>query len=122
MCPEGGATYAAYKAALADGRVKKTERAVLFNCATGLKYPMPKVTATLDRNKPIDFAAALTMAKRKSIEIEGFAHKNPIPAACRLGNMLMTGIITGTDPATGKLADDAGSSSAPTSFITCARS
>src|SRR5262245_41210593 len=56
MCPEGGATYAAYKAALADGRVKKTDRAVLFNCATGLKYPMPKVTATLDRNKPIDFA------------------------------------------------------------------
>ena len=56
MCPEGGATYAAYKAALADGRVKKSERAVLFNCATGLKYPMPKVTATLDRTKPIDFA------------------------------------------------------------------
>ena len=45
------------------------------------------------------------MAKRKSIEIEGFKHKNPIPAACRLGTMLMTGIITGTDPATGKLAD-----------------
>src|SRR3954469_158525 len=57
MCPEGGATYAAYKAALADGRVKKTERAILFNCATGLKYPMPKVTATLDRTKPIDFKA-----------------------------------------------------------------
>jgi enamine deaminase RidA (YjgF/YER057c/UK114 family) len=45
------------------------------------------------------------MAKRKSIEIEGFAHKNPIPAASRVGNMLMTGIITGTDPATGKLAE-----------------
>jgi threonine synthase len=29
---------------------------VLFNCATGLKYPMPKVTKTLDRTKPIDFA------------------------------------------------------------------
>ena len=42
------------------------------------------------------------MPKRQSIEIEGFAHKNPIPAACRIGNMLMTGIITGTDPATGK--------------------
>jgi len=56
LCPEGAATYAAYKAALADGRVKKTDRAVLFNCATGLKYPMPKVTATLDRTKPIDFA------------------------------------------------------------------
>ena len=45
------------------------------------------------------------MAKRKSIEIAGFAHKNPIPAASRVGNMLMTGIITGTDPATGRLAD-----------------
>ena len=44
------------------------------------------------------------MGKRKSIEIEGFRHKNPIPAACRLGNMLMTGIVTGSDPATGKLA------------------
>jgi 2-iminobutanoate/2-iminopropanoate deaminase len=44
------------------------------------------------------------MAKRKSIHIEGFAHKNPIPAASHLGNMLMTGIITGMDPATGKLA------------------
>src|ERR1700737_4430343 len=42
--------------------------------------------------------------KRQSIYIEGFAHKNPIPAACRLGNMLMTGIITGMDPATGKVA------------------
>ena len=39
-----------------EGRVKKTDRAVLFNCATGLKYPMPKVTKTLDRTKPIDFA------------------------------------------------------------------
>ena len=26
------------------------------------------------------------MVKRKSIHIEGFAHKNPIPAASRLGN------------------------------------
>jgi enamine deaminase RidA (YjgF/YER057c/UK114 family) len=44
------------------------------------------------------------MAKRQSIYIQGFAHKNPIPAACRLGNVLMTGIITGMDPATGKVA------------------
>jgi 2-iminobutanoate/2-iminopropanoate deaminase len=44
------------------------------------------------------------MAKRSSIEITGFAHKNPIPAASRVGHMLMTGIITGTDTTTGKLA------------------
>ena len=57
MCPEGAATYAAYKQSLADGRVKKSERVVLFNCATGLKYPLPPVRRTLDRHKPIDFAA-----------------------------------------------------------------
>ncbi len=57
LCPEGAATYAAYKQSLADGRVGKHERAVLFNCATGLKYPLPPVTRTLDRTKPIDFGA-----------------------------------------------------------------
>jgi threonine synthase len=57
MCPEGAATYAAYKQALGDGRIRRDERAVLFNCATGLKYPLPPARKTLDRHKPIDFAA-----------------------------------------------------------------
>jgi threonine synthase len=57
MCPEGGATYAAYKQSLADGRVGRTERAVLFNCASGLKYPMPAIERRLDRTRPIDYAA-----------------------------------------------------------------
>src|SRR5215470_3080904 len=56
MCPEGGATYAAYKQSLADGRVGRHERAVLFNCASGLKYPLSPVYRTLDINKEIDFA------------------------------------------------------------------
>src|SRR6476646_6058738 len=57
MCPEGAATYAAYKHALADGRTRHDERAVLFNCATGLKYPLPPARRTLDRHKPIDYSA-----------------------------------------------------------------
>ena len=56
LCPEGAATYAAYKQSLADGRVTRSERALLFNCATGLKYPLTPVRNTLDRHKPIDFA------------------------------------------------------------------
>ena len=56
LCPEGAATYAAYQQSLADGRVSKSDRVVLFNCATGLKYPLPPVTRTLDRTKPIDYA------------------------------------------------------------------
>jgi threonine synthase len=57
LCPEGAATYAAYKLALADGRIRRDERAVLFNCASGLKYPLPAIERRLDRHQPIDFAA-----------------------------------------------------------------
>ena len=56
LCPEGAATYVAYKMALADGRVSRADRVVLFNCATGLKYPMPHVENRLDRLRPIDFS------------------------------------------------------------------
>ena len=42
------------------------------------------------------------MAQRKSIYVEGFSHKNPIPAACRIGNVVESGSIQGTDPATGQ--------------------
>jgi 2-iminobutanoate/2-iminopropanoate deaminase len=48
------------------------------------------------------------MSNRKSIEVEGFSHgANPIPAASRVGNVVMTGGINGQDPATGKVPDDA---------------
>jgi len=57
LCPEGGATLAAYRQALADGRVSKDDRAVLFNCATGLKYPMPDRSKTLDQHGVVDYAA-----------------------------------------------------------------
>ncbi|WP_298674405.1 threonine synthase [uncultured Sphingomonas sp.] len=55
LCPEGGATLAAYRQALRDGEVDADEEVVLFNCATGLKYPMPEAPRTLDRHTPIDF-------------------------------------------------------------------
>jgi threonine synthase len=55
LCPEGAATYAAYKEALADGRVQPHERAVLFNCATGLKYPMPEAGTRLKLGEPFDW-------------------------------------------------------------------
>ena len=42
---------------LADGRVTKNDRVVLFNCATGLKYRLPPVTRALDRSAPIDYAS-----------------------------------------------------------------
>jgi threonine synthase len=57
LCPEGAATYAAYKKELVSGRIGADERALLFNCATGLKYPMPAAGRRLDITKPIDYAA-----------------------------------------------------------------
>ena len=60
LSPEGAATYAAYLAAAADGRVRAQEQVVLFNCATGLKYPMPQVHERLDRERP--FGAGFTLA------------------------------------------------------------
>jgi threonine synthase len=46
LCPEGAATYAAWKAALATGQVDPGETALLFNCASGLKYPLPPAATT----------------------------------------------------------------------------
>jgi threonine synthase len=57
LCPEGGATLAAYRQALRDGEVDEDEQVVLFNCATGLKYPLPAAEQRLDRHGAIDFDA-----------------------------------------------------------------
>ena len=57
MCPEGAATYAAWKQEIDSGRVSPDETAVLFNCATGLKYPMPPADNSLDCTQPIDYAS-----------------------------------------------------------------
>jgi len=43
--------------------------------------------------------------KRSSIYVEGFAHRNPVPAACRIGNLVYSGGIHGLDPETGKTAE-----------------
>jgi threonine synthase len=50
LCPEGAATLAAYQKELASGRIAADETAVLFNCATGLKYELPPVDRRLDRD------------------------------------------------------------------------
>ena len=60
LCPEGAATYAAYKQAIAEGRVGPGERAVLFNCATGLKYPMPEAGTPLKLGQPVDWRTLAT--------------------------------------------------------------
>ncbi|MDE0768831.1 MAG: threonine synthase [Opitutaceae bacterium] len=55
LCPEGAATYAAYKQSLEKGLISPDDTAVLFNCATGLKYELPPAEDTLDCTQPINY-------------------------------------------------------------------
>jgi threonine synthase len=59
LSPEGAATYAAYLEAAEGGRLRASDRVVLFNCASGLKYPMPAVTARMDVRAP--FAGGISL-------------------------------------------------------------
>jgi len=54
LSPEGAATYAAYLTAAQRGQLEASDRVVLFNCASGLKYPMPPVTARMDVRAPFE--------------------------------------------------------------------
>ena len=54
LSPEGAATYAAYLAAARSGRIRPTDQVILFNCASGLKYPMPPVTQRMDVRRPFE--------------------------------------------------------------------
>ena len=55
MCPEGAATAAACKSALVRGLIGVDDTVVLFNTATGLKYPLPEVTSSIDKESEIDY-------------------------------------------------------------------
>ena len=52
LCPEGGAVLAAWRLALERGLVGRDERALLFNCASGNKYPLA------DRSLPLTLSGA----------------------------------------------------------------
>ncbi len=54
LCPEGAATYVAWQRSLDEGLIDGSGQSVLFNCATGLKYPMPPVGLSLRRDS-VDF-------------------------------------------------------------------
>ena len=45
-----------------------------------------------------------SQSRRKSIHIGGFKHANPIPNACRIGDLVMSGVILGRDAA-GQMPD-----------------
>ena len=57
LCPEGAATHAAWRDAVEQKLIDAEASTVLFNCATGLKYPMPAADRTFDLRSEADWAA-----------------------------------------------------------------
>ena len=55
LCPEGAATMSAFEKALSSKLISKDDKVVLFNCATGLKYPLPEVSNKIDKDSEIDY-------------------------------------------------------------------
>ena len=55
LCPEGAATAAGYQIALEKKIINEDEKVVLFNCASGLKYPMPDSNQTINKNSAIEY-------------------------------------------------------------------
>ena len=55
LCPEGAATMRAYEKSLSLKFISKEDQVILFNCATGLKYPLSPVTNKLDKNKRVNY-------------------------------------------------------------------
>jgi 2-iminobutanoate/2-iminopropanoate deaminase len=43
---------------------------------------------------------------RQSIEVQGFGHQNPIPAASRIGPLLVSSVVAPMDPGTRDVPDD----------------
>ena len=56
VCPEGGATLAAYRKAVREQYISPEDEVVLFNCATGLKYPLDDKSNALDKAALPDLA------------------------------------------------------------------
>jgi enamine deaminase RidA (YjgF/YER057c/UK114 family) len=45
------------------------------------------------------------VGRRLSIDVPGFGHDNPIPAACKVGPFLISSGISGKEPYTGKMLE-----------------
>ena len=46
------------------------------------------------------------MGKRQTLEVPGVSHSAPIPMGVRMGNLVFSSGVMGTDPASGSLPDD----------------
>ncbi|MDA7947062.1 MAG: threonine synthase [Hyphomicrobiaceae bacterium] len=53
---EGAACFVAWRQEVKSGRINSGDRAILFNCASGLKADLPPVETRIDHTRPIDYS------------------------------------------------------------------
>jgi len=63
MCPEGVACLVALEMERQSGRVGPDDRVVVFNTASGLKFPMPPMTRRLDKDQDVNYSALSVSAR-----------------------------------------------------------
>ncbi len=63
MCPEGVACLVALEMERQTGRVGPDDRVVVFNSASGLKFPMPPMTQRLDKGATVDYSTLRVSAR-----------------------------------------------------------
>jgi len=56
LCPEGAACLVALEIERKNGRVGPDDRVVVFNSASGLKYPMPSMKQSLKKGGQVDYS------------------------------------------------------------------
>jgi 2-iminobutanoate/2-iminopropanoate deaminase len=49
---------------------------------------------------------SVEMARREVLHVKGSNHQNPIPTAVKIGNMVYTSAIIGSDPETGEMPEN----------------
>lgn len=64
LSPEGAATYVAHRTAAERGLISATDKVILFNCATGLKHPMPPSDNRIDVRGPVDIVDIVDIVKK----------------------------------------------------------
>ncbi|WHO75431.1 RidA family protein [Rhizobium sp. BT03] len=57
-------------------------------------------------NLPEAARAGANTSRRRSVTVETLAHKYPVPNACRIDNLVVSGAIQGVDPETHVMPED----------------
>src|SRR6202042_2413803 len=76
------------------------------DCALGQWPSCPPSAASLSSRRDWLGREEAVMEKRRSIDVAGARHVNPIPSASRRGPFVVSGAISGANPATGKVPED----------------